>query len=348
MREVGGDYSYNTDSLRSTHNNVRTYLNNFNLTLFDYGRSAIRSIPNDKNRKVLLPEYICESVTECYEKSQIEFYRINEDTSIDFEDLCVRLCEDVGTLFLAHYYGAIQDKEKMGAIVKKAHEHGIIVVEDVTQSMFSGTAYLGDYIVGSIRKWMMVPQGAFLVDRIGNVDISEYAISNDNSRLDAMKLKDRFLKTGDNVKDEYRKLFAICEEGTDRQAVPKLMSEKAIRIMDSIDVAEIIERRRDNYEYLLSKLDKMGIAPIVKLGKNDCPLTLPIRIEKNRDEFRRYLIDNNIFCPVHWPMDGVQIKERPMAVRNADTVLSLVIDQRYEREDMDYMADIISKYEGEL
>ena len=348
MSEIGGDYSFNTDYLHGICCNINSFLKDYNLLLFDYGRSAIKSIPYDRNKKILLPEYICESVIACYPDSQIEFYKICEDTTVDFDDLLAKIDEKVGTLLIAHYYGAVQSEEKLKAIIDVAHNCKITVVEDVTQSIFSDTDYQGDYVVGSIRKWMMIPQGAFLVDRIGNVDVSGYEISCDNKRLEAMKLKDRFLKTGEDVKDEYRKLFAECEDETDRQIIPKLMSKEATEIMNSIDVAEIIKRRRDNYEYLLSKLDQIGIKPIVRLGQNDCPLTLPIRVEKGRDRFRKYLIDNNIFCPVHWPNDGVGLVERPMAVRNADTIISLVIDQRYSRNDMDYMINVISKYEGEL
>lgn len=347
MFEIGGDYSFNSDGLSEKANNLKSYLNNERTSFFDYGRSAVRSIPYDKKRKVLLPEYICESVIGCYNESETEFYKINEDTSIDCENLINKLNRNVGVLFIAHYYGAIQNKEVLTSIIGKAHDLGVVVIEDVTQSIFSESDHLGDYVVGSIRKWMMVPQGSFLIDNIGNVDTSKYEISSDNSRLDAMKLKDRYLKTGDDVKSEYRQLFAQCEDTTDKLTVPRLMSEEAEKIMDLIDVAEIIRRRKDNYDYLLSELAKLGIEPIVKLKSGDCPLTLPIRVKNGRDDFRKYLTENNIFCPVHWPLDQFMTNSRPMAIYNANTVISLVIDQRYSRADMDKMIEVIAKYKGE-
>lgn len=347
MFEIGGDYSFCSDGLSETVNNLKSYLNNERISFFDYGRSAVRSIPYDKKKRVLLPEYICESVIGCYNESEIEFYKINEDTSVDCENLINKLNRNVGVLLIAHYYGAIQNKEKLAAVIRRAHDLGVVVIEDVTQSIFSKSDYFGDYVVGSIRKWMMIPQGAFLIDNIGNVDISKYEISSDNSRLEAMKLKEHFLKTGDDVKSEYRRLFTQCEEVTDKLTVPRLMSEEAEKIMDLIDVAEIIKRRKDNYNYLLLKLSDFGIEPIVKLDSDDCPLTLPIRVKNCRDGFRKYLIENNIFCPVHWPLDQFMMNSRPMAVYNANTVISLVIDQRYSRQDMDKTIEVIANYKGE-
>ena len=48
---------------------------------------------------------------------------------------------------------------------------------------------------------------------------------------------------------------------------------------------------------------------------------------KGRDALRRRLMEHRIYCAVHWPFDGVQADERPLARKLAAQMLSLPIDQ---------------------
>ena len=51
---------------------------------------------------------------------------------------------------------------------------------------------------------------------------------------------------------------------------------------------------------------------------------------------------------MHWPFDGMYPDQRPLAIRNAKELISLPMDQRYNKTHMTYMIDILEKYGGEL
>lgn len=90
-----------------------TYLSNYNTVWFNYGRSAIKAIGIPQGRKILLSEFICESVISCFPEDDIVFYKVKEDFSIDFNDLFGKLDKNVGTLYICHYFGYLQDKDKL-------------------------------------------------------------------------------------------------------------------------------------------------------------------------------------------------------------------------------------------
>ena len=87
--------------------------------------------------------------------------------------------------------------------------------------------------------------------------------------------------------------------------------------------------------------------PICRLAEDACPLVLPVWV-KDRDALRRRLMEHRIYCAVHWPFDGVQADERPLARELAAHMLSLPIDQRYDTAHIDYLMDTIDTCKGLL
>ena len=74
-------------------------------------------------------------------------------------------------------------------------------------------------------------------------------------------------------------------------------------------------RRRHDYARLKDALARLGVSPkvlICRIAEDACPLVLPVRV-KDRDALRRRLMEHRIYCAVHWPFDGVQADERPLA-----------------------------------
>lgn len=110
-----------------------------------------------------------------------------------------------------------------------------------------------------------------------------------------------------------------------------------------VDIQEIAMRRRENAEYLISGLRAI---PQIRLwretiGHEDTPLFVPILVDPDiRDDLRSYLINRQIYCPVHWP------KSHYHGVCNElyDMELSLVCDQRYDFADMASMLQAIKDY----
>lgn len=74
--EIGGAYNLSFDNL--INNNDNNFFDNFKkyeYRLYDSGRSALRSLLI-LDGGILLPEFVCESVIECFNKDHIVFYKI--------------------------------------------------------------------------------------------------------------------------------------------------------------------------------------------------------------------------------------------------------------------------------
>ena len=350
--ELGSEFYLSLSNLNVKENNVIDYFSAFPETYyFDSGRAAIKYLASHlaEQDKVLLPEFICDSVINCFKKENIIFYSINTNCQIDVDDLKFKIAKDVKVLFLAHYFGCTQKSNTIKEIKRLAKENSFIVVEDVTQNLFSEHNYAGDYVVSSVRKWVPVP-GCGTLSVINNklkIEAPNFPKSIDNTRASGMILKDLFINNKLNCNKEYRTIFAEAEERLNTRNEIFMMSDLSAFLLKCFDVREIIKARKNNYIYLENKICYLGLSPIVELSDKECPFAFVIRIN-NRDDFRRYLIENNIYCAVHWPYDGILPEQRPTSVFNSKTLLSLPIDQRYNTEHMDYLINTISKYRGDL
>ena len=52
------------------------------------------------------------------------------------------------------------------------------------------------------------------------------------------------------------------------------------------------------------------------------------------------MFQHNCFCPVHWPLEGMNVKK---GAEMAEHELSIIVDQRYTNADMEYILDLIAK-----
>lgn len=348
MIELGSEFNLSLSKLKITDDNLFHYLNEFENTMyFDSGRSALKyitcNIPSDG--LTLLPEFICESVINCFDRKHIAFYKIEQDFTVNMESIEALLSSDVKVIFLMHYFGSVQPANKLNAIKKIAIAHDIIIIEDTTHSIFSKKSTIGDYVISSIRKWMPISKGGVLYVvkdtlRLKKMDI---LVSSENDRANGMVLKDLFLKELLDCNTEYRKIFADCEERLDRQNEIYQISDFSRFIISCMELDEIISRRRKNYRFLSKKLEKLGFFPVCHLRVDECPYVFPVYLSQ-RDIFRRYLMQHRIYCAVHWPFDGIMEKARQFAIDNANSLISLPIDQRYGEDEMEYMVDVIANY----
>lgn len=346
--ELGSEFHLSLNTLWTVKDNLFDYLKNYTVQWYDYGRSALRHIPIKKGKTILLPEFICESVTACFEKDSLRFYKIDAEFHIDILDLMNKIDETVGYIYVAHYFGFLQKPDVLTAIRELADRKGITVIEDTTQSLFSDHVPCGRYMTASVRKWMAVPMGGILYTDWGGVipDQEQCPYNNNHAKAYGMILKDMFLKTGYDANSEYRKIFVEAEKEIDAQTDVCRLSDLSRFLIGCVDVNELIRKRKHNAHRLAEGLERIGIRSIRPFEKDECPLVYPIRV-KNRDAFRRYLIEHRIYCAVHWPFDGIAPEERENAIDNAGTLISLPIDQRYSDREIDYMLDVIDRYGGE-
>ena len=92
--------------------------------------------------------------------------------------------------------------------------------------------------------------------------------------------------------------------------------------------------RLGNYMFLAENLQWAWL-PLTP----DFPTFFPMLVDK-RDELREYLKTKEIYLPVHWP--------KPEGVENPiyDRIISIPVDSRYDKEDMERVAEEINGFYG--
>ena len=135
------------------------------------GRSAIglalRLAGVREGDEVLLPAYHCMSMVTPLSlvSATPVFYRINDDLSINLEDVARKVGPRTRAMIATNYFGFPQD---LRAIRSVCDDHKLTLIEDCAHSFFgtSGGQPLGsygDYAVGSLTKFFPVKEGGGLV-----------------------------------------------------------------------------------------------------------------------------------------------------------------------------------------
>lgn len=346
--ELGSEYNLSLTDLTVKENNIFRYLSGYqNVYYFDSGRSALKDVVKGfaEDDEVLLPEFICESVTNCFEGATIKFYKLHQDFTIDFEDLKSKCSSCTKIIFLMHYFGALQPKEDLQKLKQLASDRNVVIIEDTTHSIFSKTSTVGDYMVCSIRKWLPIPKGGVLYYNTNKfyLNAPTYVQSKDNERSYGMVLKDLSFTRNLDVNSVYREIFAQCEERLDQQKDIYMLSDFSRFIASCVDIGQLQYLRKRNYGLLAQRLLHEGFTPVMQIHAEETPLVYLLRV-RERNILRAYLMDYNIYSAVHWPFDGIQAESRRFAAQNAEELISLPIDQRYDEAHINYLADVLAGY----
>jgi dTDP-4-amino-4,6-dideoxygalactose transaminase len=346
--EIGSFFSSpNVLSKCDYENTVVAMLNEFNCDYYANGRSAIKNLIESQNiKKVLLPEYVCDSVINCFDLENIITYKLDNKLNIDVDDLLSKMTDDVTCIFIIHYFGSIQQDDILQRISVNAKGKNIIILEDTTHSIFSIPKTVGDYCICSLRKWFPIPDGAVLyADQSYPLPKQKHEEMNISKVLSAMALKSFYLENQIDNNDLYRILIDEYEYDLNQSSETYKISRYSYFLLQAFDIMEMKKRRLENYRYLQKYMLEKGIKPIVRINNSMCPLCFPIYVE-NRDSLHRYLIENGIYCAIHWPDIKSGATTDNVAVRMSEHGLSLPIDQRYTLDDIKYMITKIEKYVG--
>ena len=340
MKEIGSDFW----KVEQKDHDIRFFLS---------GRTALEYIIRDILSRgvfdsVLLPSYCCHTMIEPFIRNgiYIRFY----DVYIREGKLQVDVPEPKRReiYFLINYFG-YQDLQ--GPDRKEIREKWDCIIEDCTHSWLMKKAEISyvDYRFTSYRKWTGTGAVAS-AERVGaHFHIGKpIRINKEYEKLigDAEKRKKEYIEENRGDKKEYLKLFQEAEEELSRNyedCVPEY--ERQYRLMN-LDLNIIREKRRENAEVLLNHLkDMKELMPMIsEIQPEDVPLFVPVMAEPGkRDLLRQYLIEKQIYCPVHWPVSELhQISGRAKEIY--DRELSLVCDQRYGRREMERIAEALKRF----
>ena len=312
-----------------------------NTMWFISGTSALHYIIQDvvKHRRIksaAIPSWCCSSMIEPFLKNGIEvfFYSIYVDeTGVLTKNYTSTQACDI-TLVIS-YFGYSNQKTE-------GRPSGIII-RDVTHSLFCENTQDATYYFGSLRKWAGFWTGGYAwkdgewekTDKLQEAEASYITL-----RKKAMESKLLYLQ-GQNDDKTYLNVFEQGEEFLDCCGIIS-GTKRDIECALHFDIEMVKKTRRQNAQYLISELGEYAL--FSNLSEGDCPLFVPIILKREtRDGLRRYLIENRIYCPVHWGKTTIhRLTDSQMYLY--DHELSIVCDQRYGLKEMQRIIEHVRNY----
>jgi hypothetical protein len=219
---------------------------------FKSGRNAIKALCqllSKTGKKALLAIYTCKTVIQPFleEGWSVRFYQIHKDMSVNMENLLDMVNAFQPTVvYLQSYFGF--DTLNFGAdFIAEMHNKNIVVVEDITQSLFSEHFVKGaDYYVTSFRKFFAVPDGGGLFSKNGCTELDCMSADSEITRIafEAFDKKREYMKNPSvEKKQEFRQLYALLNNRLSDNSVVRKMSQDSLDILEKCN-KDIIRKKR--------------------------------------------------------------------------------------------------------
>lgn len=284
--------------------------------------------------RVLLPDYLCGSVLVPVKALELEYEFYPIDEHLELEALRFRELYRTGTTVLLINYFGLKDLSSQIRVIREIDEHAIIIEDDV-QAYYEFKKPLADvdFKFTSLRKTFAVPDGGLVKT---NYVLPKAENPNTFGQYKAAAALLKSMREGNFNDQIYLEMFEKGESLIDSE-LKSGMSLLAAKLYDAQEEERVKIRRLNNAQYLVGKLEKMGIKQLLPLTDDHVPLFIPV-ILQSRDEVRKAMFKEEIFCPVHWPLEGMDLKRGKVM---AETELSLIVDQRYGRNDMDKILNLL-------
>lgn len=336
---IGGEmeFDYNIETLPPVNqlNKYGSYHASGRAALY----SILQSLKNRDIRKVLLPDYLCSTIVTTVSTAQLKyaFYRLNESLLPDIEDVKTKVDENTAILII-NYFGMQNLSDSLSAI-KRLSCNIPIIVDDVQalKSYLNSESTDIDYSFTSLRKWLPVPDGGLVRSKRNDTETPDGVNSFWIKKLNGLVLK----SLRENLKGMDEVYLHLLEEGENKidQSLSARGSEVTNLVFDRTDFDIVFSKRKYNASFILSGLKDIGIKPVISPRHDSVPFFIPIILE-NRDTIRKELFKHNIFCPVHWPLNGLRLERGAFM---AEHELSIIIDQRYSKDDMRRIISVLEQ-----
>lgn len=264
--------------------------------------------------KLYLPDYLCQAISDCLHAHAFPFeeYPVGEN----LEPLFTQKNRPGECVLLVNYFGQLTNKK----ILEYQKRFGTVMVDN-TQAFFSPPVH-GVDTVYNCRKYFGVPDGAFLYTEMEPMRELEQDVSCDRFHYLFGRLE--------QGAEAYYSAFGQNEALLNKQDIKK-MSRATGNILRSLNYDQIKSIREANFRHLHRRLKPYNR---LQLQEPDGPFMYPLYIE-NGKEFKRRLIEKQIYVPTLWP-NILQAKTPACAAyRLADDLVPLPIDQRYGTADME-------------
>jgi dTDP-4-amino-4,6-dideoxygalactose transaminase len=279
------------------------------------------------------------------------FYRLRDDLTVD-EDHLERCLDDApGPVLLIHYFGFAQPGTARIAALCRARS--VPMIEDCSHAFLSrcggrpiGTE--GTAATFSLYKTFGTSDGGALrfdraVEPLHSPRVAWSAQWGSFQR----RWRDRppLARAEETIQARFerRKEIAWRRIFEDRWHSPRGISGLSLALIERSDPAQIVARRRRNYERLDALLrDAAGYRPVARsLPGESCPLYLPIFIRNRTAAFVKLFaarVEPFIFGMFHHP--AMMAEAFPESRRMRDEILCLPIHQDLGDADIDRVASV--------
>ncbi len=291
---------------------------------FQSARAAFLALlRTGKPKCVWMPRYICDSMFAPLTNAGIKFalYSIDKQYGIVDE---LEISPDDWLLYV-NYFGVCAGN--VDRILTDYNPNQVIL--DCSQSFYASPRQCLASIY-SPRKFFGVADGGLLVTTLPVVLPAE--IDQGSADRSAHLIKRLTESPESGYPDYIRAEQSLCD------FEPNQISDLTRRILMGVDFEQSRIRRNNNFYFLneyLSNYNQLSI----DLQNVDGPLCYPFMTD--RPSLRECLIAERIFVPTYWP--EVYGRTNPNDIENYLTAhcLPLPIDQRYGKQDMQKIIDVI-------
>ena len=339
---VGGEFFYD-DRWNTTNRPISTkdmfFLNGGKACLIVISRYLIEH----GIRRILLPSYLCPTIVATLERGGLncDYYQVLPDFSIDLVDLDQKAARHQAVYFI-NYFGFFHSEFEQ-VFLNNLQRQGKLLIEDNAQAGFN-PQHFGDFVFNSIRK--LAPYDGGYLSTMTDLTIHGDQLDNSfNRRLPVIRRYRNLLADyqfrGWGRYEALVDLYDLAEKFYETDWVIKGNTQERFYI-EQLDWEQIKKKRRANYCYLLQQISGIPeLKPIFPLlQENNMPLGLPVYVRGiSRDWLFNQLGRNGIGLTVHWNelLSDPRLNQNVTAAKMARKILTLVIDQRMNRTQLDYL-----------
>ncbi|MCL5676599.1 MAG: hypothetical protein M1602_01735 [Firmicutes bacterium] len=315
--------------------------------------------------EALLPAYLCDTLLGPFYQHglQVRYYDVGPDLSINLEDLSRRLGQQTRVLLFIHYFGFPQPEPVLRFLAGLRP----VLIEDLTHAVWTewpvtpasptgesrtegsppriAPGAIGDYVVASYRKFGEPFDGGFLRTQDeggrGSEGMRPPALATWASPAHCLSALawslERSLDStqspagvGDRATHLARSLWRSAEAHYDRDRAARAMSPGSRRLLEQLDVAALMTRRRQAYGHALRQVQGCphGEPLWPELPEGVCPLVLPMRAHTadERGPLRAWLARRGLSSVLLWPRaPGVEPREFPGAAEAVTRLASVLL-----------------------
>jgi hypothetical protein len=275
-------------------------------------------------RRVWIPWYICESMTDAARLSPVAILRYGLDEDFRVDDRVELARGDL--LLYVNYFGLCD--ANVDATVRRFGAARVAI--DDSHAYYSrprdcaGTLY-------SPRKFVGAPDGGYLVTR------APVAVPEAEDTLSLERCLPLLTRVGADAESGYAAYLA-SQASLDGQ-MPLRMSMLTRRLLAAVDYADVARRRRAHFGVLESSLAGRRSFPL-RRSRSAVPMSYPL-LDGDAD-LRERLLANRIYVPRYWPHLVQDDAAIPAFERHlAHHCIPLPCDQHLGRADLERMVAIV-------